>query len=163
MMSLLAIIRYHYSCIAVIGGHFQGTLVGKNTGCISFRGYVDSDSKQKQTAISISVDVIDVESDQNFRINDVRMELDVDPKTSRRNMTLEHPSLKFITQRWHYGCRADVEIHKHINPQMAGCGWELFIGQMTIIMINTYQFAPLTRRLSLTNGDVIESSNDFLA
>ncbi|CAG9540393.1 unnamed protein product [Cercopithifilaria johnstoni] len=91
------------------------------------------------------------------------MKLDTDPKTEHRRMTLEHPSLKFVTERWHHGYRADVEIRKHINPKMVGYGCDLFVGNMKISVINTHCFVPLKRRLSSVNDNIVESSNDFLA
>uniref|UniRef100_A0A1I8ETJ7 Uncharacterized protein n=1 Tax=Wuchereria bancrofti TaxID=6293 RepID=A0A1I8ETJ7_WUCBA len=143
---------------------YKGVLIDKNEKCFSLRGYVVPDDKQQSTTVlSTNFDVLDGETNHNFKIDDVIMKLEIDPTTTHHKMILEHPSLKFITKRWYRGYRADVEICGHINPQMVGYGCSLFVGDMTISTISTYHFVPLKRRLSLVNDNIIESSNDFLA
>ncbi|VDN86416.1 unnamed protein product, partial [Brugia pahangi] len=101
----------------------QGVLIDKNDKCFSLRGYVVPDDKQQSTTVlSTNFEVIDGETNHNFKINDVVMKLEIDPKTTHHKMILEHPSLKFITKRWYHGYRADIEISGHINPQMVGYG-----------------------------------------
>lgn len=142
----------------------QGVLIDKNDKCFSLRGCVVPDDKQQSTTVlSTNFDVIDGETNHNFKIDDVVMKLEIDPKTTHHKMILEHPSLKFITKRWYHGYRADIEISGHINPQMVGYGCSLFVGDMTISTISTHHFVPLKRRLSLVDDNIIESSNDFLA
>lgn len=142
----------------------QGVLIDKNDKCFSLCGCVVPDDKQQSTTLlSTNFDVIDGETNHNFKIDDVVMKLEIDPKTTHHKMILEHPSLKFITKRWYHGYRADIEISGHINPQMVGYGCSLFVGDMTISTISTHHFVPLKRRLSLVDDNIIESSNDFLA
>ncbi|VDK87689.1 unnamed protein product [Litomosoides sigmodontis] len=141
----------------------KGILTDENDRCFSLRGYAIPDEKQQSVAILTNFDVLDSGADHNFKIDNVIMKLDIDPVTTHRRMILEHPQLKFITEKWHRGYRADVEIREHINPAIVGYGRDLFIGNMTINIISTRNFVPLKRRLSLANDNVIEMSNDFLA
>ncbi|KAL3986346.1 hypothetical protein ACH3XW_42370 [Acanthocheilonema viteae] len=144
----------------------QGLLIDKNGRCFSLSGYIVPDEKQyktqQSTVLSANFDVLD-EASHNFKIDNVIMKLDIEPKTRHRRITLEHPLLKFITERCHRGYKADIEIFEHINPQMVGYGCDLFVGNMTIRIISTNSFVPLERRLSVMDDNVVESSSDFLA
>uniref|UniRef100_A0A0R3S301 Metalloprotease n=1 Tax=Elaeophora elaphi TaxID=1147741 RepID=A0A0R3S301_9BILA len=142
---------------------FQGILTDKDDRCFSLRGYIVPDEKKLSTTMSANFDVLDGEANHNFKINDVVMKIDADPNTAHRRITLEHPSLTFVTEKWHRGYRAAVEISEHLNPQMVGHGCDLFVGTMTIHIISLHYFVPLKRRLSLVDNNIIESSNDFLA
>uniref|UniRef100_A0A1I7V8K9 GMC_oxred_C domain-containing protein n=1 Tax=Loa loa TaxID=7209 RepID=A0A1I7V8K9_LOALO len=122
-----------------------------------------NEKQQSAAIVSTNFDILDIETNQSFKIDNVIVKLDIDPETTHRSMILEHPSLKFVSKRWCHGYRADLEIHEHINPQMVGYGCDLFVGDMTISAISTPGFVPLKRRTSLVDGNIIESSNDFLA
>uniref|UniRef100_A0A8R1XQE5 Uncharacterized protein n=1 Tax=Onchocerca volvulus TaxID=6282 RepID=A0A8R1XQE5_ONCVO len=141
----------------------EGALVGENDRCFTFHGYVVRDEKQQSNSMSANFGVLDSETNHNFKIDNVSMKLDTDPETAHRNLILEHDSFKFVTKKWLHGYRADIEISEHINPKMAAHGCSLFIGDIKISIISTHYFVPLKRSLSVADGDVIESSNDFLA
>ncbi|KAM3716273.1 Protein SprT [Dirofilaria immitis] len=144
---------------------FQGVLIAENDSCFSFHGYAASDGKQRSNIMLTNFDVLDGETGHNFKVNNVNMKLDIDPKTMHRYMILEHESFKFVTKKWLRGNRADIEISEHINPEMTGYGCDVFVGDMTINIVNRHNFVPLKRRLgiSLEDNEIIESSNDFLA
>ncbi|CAD5230194.1 unnamed protein product [Bursaphelenchus xylophilus] len=152
----------------------RGILITDNDDTFSIFGTLRS-HEDPSTSHEFPMDITIVDGDTADRYELLAVNVTLDhfqhPVTLAEHtvIKIDHPAFKFHTTEVLIGNKADVAIHRFIDPKFSHENEKkVLVGQMTLKVVAQERTAPTTRRLSeclspSCTEEVIEQTDDFLA
>ncbi|CAD5225576.1 unnamed protein product [Bursaphelenchus okinawaensis] len=152
---------------------FRGVLINEYEDSFALYGVIrGSEEPSTSQECPMNITIVDCETADKYELLNVNVKLEVfqHPVTLAEHtvIKIDHPALKFETTEVLIGNKADVAIHRYIDPKYSEADKKVLVGQMVLKVVAQERTAPTSRRLSecispSCTEEVIEQTNDFLA